>query len=40
MKKLPILKKSNFQYLDKNNIIQLINKYSNSKDDIQNRRKK
>ena len=39
MKKLPILKKSNFQFLDKNNIIQLINKFSNSKDDNQIRKK-
>ena len=39
MKKLPILNKSNCQFLDKNNIIQLINKYSNSKDDNQIRKK-
>ena len=39
MKKLPILKKSNYQFLDKNNIIQLINKFSNSKDDNHIRKK-
>jgi len=39
MKKLPILVKNDFQFLDKNSIFRLINKYSNSKDDNQIRKK-